>query len=91
MKALWRPISEMTETMRYDGGYLLHAPELVDLDFNPQGVERGFWQDGEGWRAPGWDANSDVWPEEGLIVNPTHFMVIEAPPPALAPAGPLQP
>lgn len=78
MTDLWHPMSEMTDEMRYAGGYLLHAPDLVDLDFNPQGVERGYWQDDEGWCAPGWDANSDVW-TEGRVVHPTHFMVIEPP------------
>jgi hypothetical protein len=74
----WRPMSEMTEQMKYNGGYLLHAPDLVHEDFNPEGVERGYWQDGEGWKVPGWDANNDVW-TEGMVVNPTHFAVITKP------------
>lgn len=41
----WKLTSEMTTEERYDGGYLLHGPALVHLDFNPEGVERGYWQD----------------------------------------------
>lgn len=33
----------MPEEARYAGGYLLHGPDIVDLDFNPEGVERGYW------------------------------------------------
>lgn len=45
----WRPISELTDQERYgdddNAGFLLLAPELVDLDCNVHGVGMGFWQD----------------------------------------------
>lgn len=41
----WRPISELTTETRYDNGFLLLAPELVDLDCNPCGAGMGYWQD----------------------------------------------
>ncbi len=69
---VWRPIGLMTNEEKYSGCWLLHGLDLVDLDFNPEGVERGHWQDGEGWRVPGWDANSDVW-TEGRTIQPTHY------------------
>lgn len=40
----WHPISEIPD--KYDGSYLLHGPGLVHGDFNREGVERGYWQDG---------------------------------------------
>lgn len=48
MSLVWRPIAELSSENRCgdDAGFLLIcAPELVDLDCNPDGVGMGFWQD----------------------------------------------
>lgn len=47
MSLVWRPIAELDEKTRYgdDAGFLLCAPELVDLDCNVHGVGMGHWQD----------------------------------------------
>ncbi len=44
----WRPISELDKTARYgdEAGFLLKAPELVDLDCNVHGIGLGYFQDG---------------------------------------------
>lgn len=43
----WRPIAELDETTRHgdEAGFLLLAPELVDLDCNVHGVGMGYFQD----------------------------------------------
>jgi hypothetical protein len=43
----WRPIEELTAEERYgdEAGFLLMAPELVDLDCNIHGVGMGYYQD----------------------------------------------
>lgn len=43
----WRPISELDEKTRYgnEDGFLLLAPELVNLDCNTYGVGMGYYQD----------------------------------------------
>lgn len=41
----WKLTKDMTTEEQYDGGLLLHGPALVHLDFNKEGVERGYWQD----------------------------------------------
>lgn len=50
----WRPIEELTKETRYgdENGFLLLAPELIDLDCNVHGVGMGYWQDdGKLWHA----------------------------------------
>lgn len=42
----WMLTKDLSNDSRHDGNYLLHGPALVHLDFNPEGVERGYWQDG---------------------------------------------
>lgn len=43
----WRPIAELSEIDKYGNadGFLVLAPELVDLDCNVYGAGMGFWQD----------------------------------------------
>ena len=43
----WRPIEELDDKSRYgnEDGFLLLAPELVDLDCNTHGVGMGYYQD----------------------------------------------
>lgn len=45
MKECWRPISELSEELKYESNLLLCAPELVDEDCNPEGIAPGYWQD----------------------------------------------
>lgn len=39
----WTPIEELKD--KYETRLLLCAPELVDLDCNPDGIGMGYWQD----------------------------------------------
>jgi hypothetical protein len=43
----WKPIEELTSKTRYgdEGGFLLLAPELIDLDCNIHGCGMGYYQD----------------------------------------------
>jgi hypothetical protein len=68
----WRPIAEMTQELRYAGGYLLHGPALVHPDFNPEGVERGHWQDGAlpGYWQDGAGTEGAATPEGGCWCLP---------------------
>jgi hypothetical protein len=70
----WMRIEDMPEEAKYTSAYLLHGPELVHADFNPEGVERGYWQDGIGWRAPVWDSDSEEYLT--LAVQPTHYAIV---------------
>lgn len=76
---VWHPISELTSQERYgtEAGFLLCAPELVDLDCNTHGVGPGYWQDYEGWLAAKWSMSNDEWYE--VKCNPTHFARINGP------------
>lgn len=54
----WRPIAELYKDGQYDhdndseAGFMLLAPELVDLDCNVHGVGLGYFQDdGKLWNA----------------------------------------
>jgi hypothetical protein len=80
----WRPIEELDERTRYgdEVGFLLLAPELVDLDCNVHGVGMGYWQDGAerpgyrtedgSWLACKWDMTDDEWRE--VPCTPTHYL-----------------
>jgi hypothetical protein len=74
----WMRIEDMPEEAKYTSAYLLHGPELVHADFNPEGVERGYWQDDIGWRAPVWDSDSEEYLT--LAVQPTHYAIVPAGP-----------
>lgn len=71
----WLPIADMVD--KYDGIFLLAAPELIDVDWNPEGVNIGFWQDDQGWRSTQWNGSQDFTYD--IIVNPTHFQRIKGP------------
>lgn len=84
MKNLWREMAELPD--KYAANLLLCAPELVDLDCNPEGVAPGYWQDGpliedghdEGeWIAAGYCMEHDHFVNR--ICRPTHFLVIVGP------------
>lgn len=70
----WYPIEQMGTQEKYSGGFLLWSFEFVDLDFRPTGVMEGYWQDGEGWTAAGWDDNNDVFTT--VVVQPTHYAAV---------------
>lgn len=70
----WRPMVELTTQERYAGSYLLHCPDLISEDFNPQGVVDGYWQDEEGWLAGVFCGYHDEWHTK--VVNPTHYMPV---------------
>lgn len=76
-RAIWLPIKEADKYGGNGGSYLLHAPELIDLDFNPEGVVDGHWQDDEGWIGAIWDNYQDCWAEQ--TIKPTHFARIVGP------------
>jgi len=81
MKDLWRPIAELKD--KYASGLLLCAPELIDLDCNPEGIGMGYWQDGGGvdggnaWLCAKWSMTNDEWYEKEC--NPTHFIQMTGP------------
>ena len=84
MKNLWRPIAELKKHHKDD--LLLCAPELVDLDCNPQGIAPGYWNDGPltlggdevgVWVAAGYCMQHDHFVNR--ICNPTHFILLEGP------------
>lgn len=93
----WRPIAELTKKTRYGNhdGFLLYAPELVDLDCNAQGVGMGYWQDDrdvptdehgavreEGKNYGGWLACKWDMHSDAWFevkVTPTHFIRNEGP------------
>lgn len=81
----WIPIAELDEKTRYgdESGFLLLAPELVDLDCNVHGVGMGYWQDGPvsigeleredgAWLACKWSLTNDEWYE--VPCTPTHYL-----------------
>lgn len=71
---VWRPIEELTREAKYGdpSGFLLLAPELVDLECNEHGVGMGYW-DGAGWSAvPKWSMHNDEWRE--VRCTPTHYI-----------------
>lgn len=74
-RGAWLPIAEMVD--KYDGIFLIAAPELIDGDWNTEGINIGWWQDEEGWRSTGWNGCQDC--SIDIIVNPTHFQVIKGP------------
>jgi len=47
MDKLWQPIERLNDQTKYgdENGFLICAPELVDLDCNVHGVGIGYWQD----------------------------------------------
>lgn len=76
----WRPISEYTAG--YGAPVLVAAPELLDLDFNVEGVSTAYFADhtlegetGDTWIADGWDPNNDC--PFSMECNPTHFITID--------------
>ena len=71
----WKPIASMAD--KYAGLFLIAAPELVHGDWNPEGVNIGWWQDDEGWRSTAWNGSQDYTYD--VIVNPTHFQRIKGP------------
>lgn len=84
MKDLWKPIAELEDL--YNTNLLLHAPELVDLDCNREGIAPGYWQDGpltlggdeDGqWVAAGYCMQHDHFLNRAC--NPTHFIIMEGP------------
>ena len=84
MKSLWKPIKELKDC--YSVSLLLAAPELVDLDCNPEGIAPGYWQDGPltaggnekgQWIAAGYDMCHDCFVNK--VCNPTHFIILEKP------------
>lgn len=97
LKDLWRPIAELTEKERHgdEAGFLLCAPELVDLDCNVHGVGMGYYQDDrdmpcnehgacgeEGVDYGGWLACQWSMTNDEwahVSVTPTHFMRLEGP------------
>lgn len=81
----WLPIAWLDEKTRYgdESGFLLLAPELVDLDCNVHGVGMGYWQDGAAdlfpgqqvggaWLACKWSMTNDEWYE--VPCTPTHYL-----------------
>lgn len=77
-KGLWFPISELHDI--HHQPLMLASPKLIDLDFNPDGVSTGYWQDEQGWIVNGWDSNGDE-PTKVILDKDdvTHFMYIEGP------------
>jgi hypothetical protein len=71
----WIPIDQLED--KYEDGLLLAAPELVDGDWNPRGVSRGYFQDDEGWIGTGWDGCNDE--PTRIVIKPTHFIRIIGP------------
>lgn len=71
----WQLITAMAD--KYDGILLLAAPELIDGDWNPEGVNIGWWQDDQGWKSTAWSNHQDC--SYDIIVNPTHFQRIAGP------------
>lgn len=66
----WQPIE--TCDPHAEGGFvLIHAPELIDADFNPEGVVEATWFDDGGWYAPVWSNHQDCY--FGQFVSPTHW------------------
>ena len=72
----WKPIGRFPTSACaksvIDPDYLFHSPDLVDEDFNPQGVVKGHWQDGVGFVAAVWNNDQDCWYSQKIY--PTHFM-----------------
>lgn len=82
----WRPISELTDKEKYgdENGFLLLAPELIDLDCNVNGVGMGYFQDErdvpydeegknyDGWLACKWSMTNDEWCQ--VPCTPTHYI-----------------
>lgn len=69
----WIPVHTFdpdTRREELEGRFQLFSPEFIDLDFNPEGIIDGYWQDCEGWRGASWDANNDEW--SGGRCSPTH-------------------
>lgn len=95
MRSLWKPIKEITIDERYNIHVIVCAPELVDLDCNPQGVAPAYFQDERdvpsgpdgAIRTPGvcydgWiGARYDMHNDEwhSVSVTPTHYIVVEPP------------
>lgn len=85
MEKLWQLIENLDRETRYgdENGFLLCAPELVDLDCNVHGVGPGYWQDdgekpgGGSWLCAKFDMHSDCWNETEC--HPTHFIQIRGP------------
>lgn len=82
----WRPISDADEAIRSNCnvGTILKALELVDLDFNPDGISSGYWQEepiGEErpgyWIAARWNGDRDCF--DMIEVHPTHFLQLRGP------------
>lgn len=76
---LWKPMKEILREKegKYTQPLWLHAPDLIDADFNPTGCAPGYWQDGEGWMAAGWDSCNDVFTTR--VVHPTHYAIVTGP------------
>lgn len=75
---LWFPISELKD--KYHQPLMVASKKLIDLDFNPEGISQGYWQDEEGWVVNGWDGCGDVVMKIVLqYEDVTHFMLLEGP------------
>ena len=69
----WLPIDRFNpEAPENEPSYLFYSPELVDKDFNPEGVVEGFWLDETGFVGALWIDEQDRW--EMYIIHPTYYM-----------------
>lgn len=81
--AAWCPINLVPDRYDCNVNTILAAPELVHLDFNPQGIAPGYWQDGgdengrDCWLAARWNGDQDCF--DMVKVHPTHFIQLEGP------------
>jgi hypothetical protein len=86
MSHLWLPIAALVD--RYEQNLLLCAPELVDLDCNPDGIGIGHWQDDAlvpcgpdgaigSFLACRWSMSCEEWYE--VPCRPTHFIKMTGP------------
>ncbi|WP_339118534.1 hypothetical protein [Halomonas sp. BMC6] len=66
---VWLPIEQANKDSQ---AMLLYSEEFICLDFNPEGVIEGYWQDDEGWIGAVWNGCHDQWTAQP--VQPTHFM-----------------
>lgn len=71
------PISHMTDEIRKaHPTFLMHAPNLVDGDYNPFGWSVTYFDDNDHtWRAAGYDMCGDKWVE--FVIEPDFYILLD--------------
>lgn len=75
---VWYPIEDIAGMEQNYVSLLLYSPKFVDLDFNPEGVIEGHFQDEGGWTAAIWNNDQDCF-DTVMCLEPTHYMIKSTP------------